>query len=167
MGGRAMRLYWPIRSPNSVEIICFLATSFWRKDGRITNQQTKRACHILLGGKWLIRTEAWGSQQLEGSLKISGRGYMCWWLVWNTKPWDATWETMYEHSILVSYMTKFGVSFIISNNVTWCCCKFSWQKQGKDWPWQAKEQTQWLHLEQWQGNCVRVLCKIRKEGLFR
>ena len=30
----------------------------------------------------------------------------------------STWETTYKHSILVSYMTKFGVSFIISNNVT-------------------------------------------------
>jgi hypothetical protein len=28
MGGRAMRLYWPIRSPNLVGIICSLATSF-------------------------------------------------------------------------------------------------------------------------------------------
>jgi hypothetical protein len=26
-------------------------------------------------------------------------------------------ETTYEHSILVSCMTKFGISFIISNNV--------------------------------------------------
>jgi hypothetical protein len=60
MGGQATRLYWPIRSPNSVGIICSLATSFWRKDGRITIQWTKRACHILLGGKWLIHTETWG-----------------------------------------------------------------------------------------------------------
>jgi hypothetical protein len=28
MGGQAMRLYWPIRSPNSVGIICSLTTSF-------------------------------------------------------------------------------------------------------------------------------------------
>ncbi len=161
-----MRLYWPIRSLNSVGIICSLATSFWRKDGRIMIQR-KKSLSYFVGRKMADTYRSMRIPTMEGSLKISGKGCMCRWLVWNTKTWDATWETMYERSILVCYMTNFGVSFIISNNVTWCCCKFRWWKQGKDWPWQAKERAWRLHLEYQQGNRVQVLCKIHEEGLFR
>jgi hypothetical protein len=51
MGGWAIRLYWLLRSPNSVGIICSLATSFLKKGWQDYDPTNKKSLSYFVGRK--------------------------------------------------------------------------------------------------------------------
>jgi hypothetical protein len=59
MIGQVRKQTWQIRLWNSARIFCFLVTSSWRMDGRVTNQRTIRTSAILLERIWQTHTKIW------------------------------------------------------------------------------------------------------------
>ena len=106
MIGQVRKQTWQIRLWNFARIFCFLVTSSWRMDGRITNQRTIRASAILSGRIWQTHTKIWELLQRVQRLRMNGTGFMFQRLVWNTHIWGATWEATFKHSILVSSTSK-------------------------------------------------------------
>ena len=51
MGGRATRLYWLIKLPNSVGIICFLATSFLKEGWQDYDPTNNKSLSYFVGRK--------------------------------------------------------------------------------------------------------------------
>jgi hypothetical protein len=57
MIGQVRKQTWQIRLWSFARIFCFLVTSSWRMDGRVTKQRPIRAYAILLGRVWQTHTK--------------------------------------------------------------------------------------------------------------